>query len=265
MKTRVLPLVLPTLAAMLAVADPAGPPVPTPPGEAPAAPRIVQTAWLGVKISRPGPEVRAHLPGLPKGTGFVIEGVEAGGPATVSGLMTNDVIWMMDDQLLVNEAQLAVLLSQHQPGQAVKIDYFRGGQQSVARLVLGEAPAGNGFEIDRSQPPLVTAQAQPGTPMRIINVPSRTACIDNEDGKAELTMDHNGFQLVIADSVGRTTYEGPLFDNHGRIAAPSAWRERVESLHAALLESMERAQSTRRPRLRVIPKALDAEAGVPGE
>ncbi len=268
MKTRVLPLVFPTLAAMLAVADPAGPPVPPVPTSsdvAPAAARNLQSAWLGIKISRPSPEVRAHLPSLPKGTGFVIEGVEAGGPATLSGLVANDVIWMMDDQLLVNEAQLAVLLSQHQPGQTVKIDYFRGGQQSVARLVLGEAPAENGFEIDRSQPPLVTAQAQPGTPMRIINVPSRTACIDNEDGRAELTMDRNGFQLVIADSVGRTTYEGPLFDNHGKIAVPAAWRERVESLHAALLESMERAQATRRPRLRVIPKALDAEADAPGE
>jgi hypothetical protein len=194
---------------------------------------------------------------LPKGTGFVIEKVETGGPAAVSGLEANDVICSLDDQLLVNEAQLAVLLSQRKPGQEVVIEYFRGGRSASAKLVLGEAPAGSGFEIERRLPPLVTAQAPPGTPTRIINVPSRTASIDNEDGKAELTMDRRGVQLVISDSLGRTIHEGPLFDNRGRIAVPVEWRERVESLHAALLESMQSAQSPRRPRLRVIPKLPD--------
>ena len=78
--------------------------------------------------------------------------------------------------------------------------------------------------------------------------------IENEDGRAELTMGRDGLRLVISDERGNTIHEGALFDERGMISAPPKWRERVESLHAALLESMSRSQTARRPRLRVIPR-----------
>lgn len=253
MKKQFLSLVPLVLVAVLAAADQANPPQ-SPPVAKAAAASVRNGAWLGVKISRPGAEVRAHLPGLPKGTGFVIERAEAQGPAKAAGLLANDVIWKLDGQLLVNEAQLAVLLGQHRPGDEVEIDYYRFGKQASTKLILGEAPLGVGFDVKRGLPPLVTAQALPGMPTRIVNVPSRTASIDNEDGRAVLTMDRTGIHLVISDDQGRTSHEGPLFDVKGRITVPVEWRERVESLHAALIESIQRAQPPRRPRLRVIPR-----------
>jgi hypothetical protein len=167
----------------------------------------------------------------------------------------------MDGQLLINEAQLAVLLGQRRPGQKVAIDYFRGGRGASAAVELGEAPLGSGFEIEQAGPPLVTRPPRPGMPMRIIEVPSRTATIDNDDGSARLTADRDGFRLAISDARGRVIHEGPLFGAEGRLEAPAEWRERVESLHAALVESIEQARPGRRPRLRVIPMIPEVSEG----
>jgi len=213
-----------------------------------------KTTRLGITLARPGSEVRAQLPALPKGSGFVLEKVEAGGPASQAGLIGNDVIWRMDGQLLINEAQLTVLLSQRRPGDVVEIEYFRAGQEGKVKLTLGNAPPGRSFEMIRPGQSLVTGPPLPGMPVRVINVPSRTATMDNDDGRAELTSDRTGINLVISDSQGRTVHEGPLFDAQGQVTAPVEWRERVESLHEALVESIQRTRPVRQPRLRVIPR-----------
>jgi hypothetical protein len=258
-------IVLPGLAAMLVSAEPTAPSstekaaaaakraVSAPPRSFAMPPR------LGVTLARPAGDLRAQLPELPEGCGFVIEKVDSAGPAEKAGLAAHDVIWQMDGQWLINEAQLTVLLAQHQPGDAVKIDYFRAGKAGEAELLLGAALPGQGFETTQPGPPLVTRPPLPGMPVRWVDVPSRTASIDSDDGRAELTADRNGLRLVISDSDGRTIQEGLLFDSKGEINAPPAWRERVKSLHAALIESLQRAQTARKPRLRVIP-SLDRES-----
>jgi len=252
-------LILPVLAGVLVAADPVAK---STPGDA-AKPEVGKlagsTPWLGVTLLRPGSEVRAQLPELPRGSGFVLQKVEAGGPASRAGLVAHDVIWRMDGQLLINEAQLSVLLSLRRPGEAVEIDYFRAGKVGNGKLTLGIAPRGGSFEMIRPGQSLVTGPPLAGMPVRVVNVPSRTASMDNEDGRAALTSDRTGINLLISDAEGRTVHEGPLFDARGRLTAPVEWRERVESLHAALVESIRRAQPARQPRLRVIPRPLDKE------
>lgn len=216
----------------------------------------VSTSWLGVRIERPTEELRAQLPALARGTGFVIETIERDGPAQAAGLQSHDVLWRLDDQLLINEAQLAVLLGLHQPGDVVRLDFYRGGKPMQSEVKLGEPPAGPGFQMAEDNTPFVVGGADPALPLHIVNVPRRSATVEHPDGRAEVTVDESGFRLTISDPEGRTIHEGPLFDAQRRLLVPEAWRERVESLHSTLMESLRRAQgapNNRPPRLRVIP------------
>jgi len=211
-------------------------------------------SWLGISIERPPPEVRAQLPGLSPGVGFVIKKVTRGGPAENAGLQPNDVIWKLNNQLVINEAQLWVLLGLWKPGETVRIDYFRGGLPATAELTLGKAPGRGGFDLTPDNSPFVIGPPGTGMPLHIVDVPRREARVENDDGQAVLTFDQNGFRVKISDPKGHTIHEGPLFDANGKMSVPGAWRERVESLHSTLAESLKRARGTRPPRMRVIPK-----------
>ena len=272
------------LAAWIAATAVAKPPLPAPPAGDAAVPEVAAAGvpsadesaerrwrkskcrgalapktWLGVRLFRPTPEVIAQLPELPPGTGFVIEGLVDDGPAAAAGLEPNDVFWRMDGQILVNEAQLAVLLAMQHAGDVVKLDYFRGGRPAQAELTLGEARSGRGFEVAEDAAPVVIGGVPPGVPMHIVNVPSRSATIEHPDGRAVLTVDEDGFRVAISDPLGRTVHEGPLFRRDGSMRVPAAWRERVESLHATLTAALRKASSTRPPRIRVIPRQEPGE------
>jgi len=210
-------------------------------------------SWLGVSIERPSPELRAQLPGLASGIGFVIKKVNSGGPAENAGLQPNDVIWKINDQLLANEAQLWVLLGLWKPGETVRIDYLRGGQAADTELTLGKSHGRGGFDLARNDGPFFIGP--PGTGLHIVDVPRREASVENDDGQAVLTVDQTGFRVKISDPQGKTIHEGPLFDANGKINVPKAWRERIESLHSTLAESLKRVRGARPPRMRVIPKA----------
>jgi hypothetical protein len=218
----------------------------------------ISTSWLGVQINRPGAEVRAQLPALLPGTGFVVEKIEAGGPAAAAGLLPHDVLWRFDEQLLINEAQLTVLLGLHEPGDLVRIEFYRGGKPMLGEVKLGEAPPGQGFQVARDGTPFFVGASGPQIPLHIVNVPSRSATVEHPDGRAVLTADEGGLRLMISDSQGRTIHEAPLFDSQGQMRMPEAWRERVKSLHSTLIESLRRSQVARPPRIRVIPPPAGA-------
>ncbi len=212
-------------------------------------------SWLGVSIERPPPEVRAQLPGLSPGVGFVIKRIDRGGPAENAGLQANDVVWKINDQLLINEAQLWVLLGMWKPGVIVRIDYFRNGRPANVELTLGKAPENGGFDLARNDGPFIVGPPGTGIPLHIVDVPRREASVENDDGRAVLTVDQAGFRVKISDPRGRTIHEAPLFDANGKMRVPEEWRERVESMHSTLVESLKRARGVRPPRMRVIPKA----------
>ncbi len=212
-------------------------------------------SWLGVNIDRLTPEVRAQLPDLAPGVGFVVREANEDGPAENAGLQANDVVWKINDQLLINEAQLWVLLGMWKPGEVVRIDYFRGGRPASAKLTLGKAPGRAGFDLARNDGPFIVGPPGSGIPLHIVDVPRREASVENDDGQAVLTVDQAGFRIKISDPQGNTIHEGPLFDANGKMQVPEEWRERVESMHSTLTESLKRARGVRPPRMRVIPKA----------
>lgn len=99
--------------------------------------RTGPVTFLGVATIEVPKEVSAQLPLLPD-TGLLIGAVAPDSPASKAGLQESDVLSKFDDQILITQRQLAVLISNHKEGDAVKLTYFRKGQQMETMASLGQ-------------------------------------------------------------------------------------------------------------------------------
>lgn len=104
---------------------------------APLKSKMVQATYLGVTGDRVSPALNSQL-NLPKGLGLVITHVAADSPAEAAGLKKHDVLHKLDDQLLVNFEQFAVLVRLHEPGDTVTLSVIRGGQPAEVTATLSE-------------------------------------------------------------------------------------------------------------------------------
>jgi hypothetical protein len=234
-----------------AAAPAAGDPAPAPGVADGAQAASGSSPWLGLRVAKVVPELRSQVPDLPPGVGFTVERIDAGGPAESAGLRRHDVIWQMDGQLLVNEAQLAVLLGLRRPGQVVELDYFRAARPRRLQLKLGAAPPGFVLSVDEVGERVVIAPPDRKMPVRIVDVPTRTATIDNMDGRAVLTRTEGGYEATITDRDGRTVWQGAVPREGAPDKVPVAWRERVVSLRDTLAQASPCRH--RPPRLRIVP------------
>jgi S1-C subfamily serine protease len=73
--------------------------------------------------------------------GIVVGAVVPGSPAAAAGLQPRDIITAVDGQQLTDESSLAQLLSQHQPGDTVRLTVIRNGQQQDVPVTLGNMPS----------------------------------------------------------------------------------------------------------------------------
>src|SRR5688572_24905829 len=71
---------------------------------------LTNTPWLGLQVGRLDEALRAHVPNLPPGFGFVVTSVDPGGPAERAGIQQHDIFWKFNDQWVTNEAQIFALL-----------------------------------------------------------------------------------------------------------------------------------------------------------
>lgn len=99
--------------------------------------RTGPVTYLGVATMEVPKEVSAQLPLLPD-TGLLIGAVAPDSPAAKAGLQDSDVLSKFDDQILITQRQLAVLIANHKEGDAVKLTYFRKGQQMETTASLGK-------------------------------------------------------------------------------------------------------------------------------
>ncbi len=236
------------LAAVLADESTAPPPVITAARVA-TAPR----AWLGLQVSKPDESIVAHLPSLPTGIGFVIRLVDKDGPADAAGLRVFDVLWKMDDQMLVNEGQLAALLRLSKPGDKVTLHGFRAGKPLEFVLKLGEAPPNS-----RMLPGEIVDQAilpgdPPQSPMRLVNIAEKRASYSTEDGRVEVLRAGDVHEIKITGPKGDTIYEGEIPVGGSLKEIPEGWRRRVHALTRGLEHALEgRVMTARQPRPRVV-------------
>jgi serine protease Do len=100
----------------------------------------VPVTFLGVETMPASPTLVAQL-GLADGTGLVVTNVVPDSPAT-SVLKEHDILVKLDDQLLIEVRQLAVLVRNHKEGDEIALTYIRGGKQQTAtvKLVTREMP-----------------------------------------------------------------------------------------------------------------------------
>ena len=91
--------------------------------------------FLGVEAS-PAPDALAAQLGLGRGTGLVIGHVAPKSPAE-GVLQQHDILLKLDDQILIEGHQLAVLIRNHKEGDEVTLTYIRGGKQATAKVKLG--------------------------------------------------------------------------------------------------------------------------------
>ncbi|HEX4040016.1 MAG TPA: trypsin-like peptidase domain-containing protein [Acidobacteriaceae bacterium] len=109
---------------------------------------------LGIRTLPIGPDLASQM-GLPAQYGVLIENVVPNGAAEHAGLhggsqvaylgnqqisIGGDLIVAIDGQEVTNSQDIAEIMDQHQPGDAVTVTFFRGRRKMTARVTLGEAP-----------------------------------------------------------------------------------------------------------------------------
>jgi len=231
--------------AMLAVTAAAEEPS-TPPAERPDAPVARGLPWIGFDVGQLDAATRAHAPQVPKGAGFLVMSVVEGGPADEAGIRPYDIVWRLGDQLLVNEAQLAVLLQLHQPADEVRVTLVRSGEVRELGLTLGVAPASGAPRAIPAGP-----TSMPG-PVSRVYPQDRTAEIVLDDGSMARLW-HQGDRpfVKITGAEGELIYEGGVREN-GESKIPEEWRCTVGALFRGLYRAERSDQQGRRPRPRVV-------------
>jgi len=203
--------------------------------------RGISTPWLGLTVGRLDDAVRAHVPGLPQGIGFVITDVAAGGPAEKSGVKAYDIFWKFDDQMIANEAQLLTLLRLKKDGDEVNLGLHRSGESLTIPVVLVHP------KVDQALGRSLIIPAD--TPMKVLNPAERSATIDTADGKAVLTLVNGQSAVKIVSKSGSVVFEGPTTDAQGVSLVPDPWKPRVGALERALAHAIRGGNRAQRDRV----------------
>lgn len=94
-------------------------------------------AYLGVVTRGAGPDIAAQLK-LGEGFGLIVEDVLPESPAAAAGVQPNDLLRLLDDQLLVNPAQLEALVRRAGKDKEVTLTLLREGTEQKVTVKIGE-------------------------------------------------------------------------------------------------------------------------------
>ena len=216
--------------------------------------QLTNAAYLGVSTSAVPAALSQHL-GLPEGVGLVVDFVEDDSPAKAAGVRQYDILKKIDDQILVNAQQLAVLIRSHKAGEEVKVLLVRGGKEQTVTAKLAERPGkplGDMFIFD--QPNANWAQRSVVVPNQR---PQRQDRNRNETGSGRRTMSvwrDNDMTITIsegegqarhvkaADKSGKTIFEGDLKNDEDRAKLPPNVAEKVRQMEAKTFPAEKKAE-----------------------
>jgi serine protease Do len=99
--------------------------------------KMKPTAYVGVVTSAVPPALSAQL-GLGEGFGLVVDEVVPESPAKAAGIERYDVLKQLNEQQLVDPAQLATLVRGHGKDKEVAVTIIRKGQEQKLNLKIGE-------------------------------------------------------------------------------------------------------------------------------
>ncbi len=188
-------------------------------------------AFIGVATSLATPSLREQL-SLPPGVGLVVDSVDPDSPAEQAGIQPHDVLHKLDDQILVNVQQFAVLVRTCKPGERVALTVIRKGQPIRSEVTLAERML---LPIDESpqrvQPSTGATQPiplpRPGTG-RMSGVITHT---DN-DHIITITTHDDSTSVTVKDRTGKVICEGPLDTPEDRAKIPADLRAKIERIES---------------------------------
>ncbi len=99
----------------------------------------VVRGWLGVQIQSVSQGIADSL-GLKQAEGAIVGEVMDGSPAQKAGFKVGDAITAVDGQPVKDLRDLALRISQMDPGTKVTVTYWRGGESHTADVTLGTLP-----------------------------------------------------------------------------------------------------------------------------
>lgn len=223
-------------------------------------------AFLGVETQPVSAAMAAQL-GLARGTGLIVNHIVPKSPAA-DVLNEYDVLLNLDDQILIETRQLAVLIRLHKEGDEIGLTYLRAGKKTTTRVKLGKtdvpknalggawgtppgarfemltSPGGEPREIDHVLS--MMQGAHNGDPVRIqiernggpgframtLNTGNSNLVFSDDKGSLELSLQNGKKRLVARDPKGAEIYSGPVTTPEERRALPPELRERLEHLEA---------------------------------
>lgn len=217
-------------------------------------------AWLGLNVSKPDDTITSQLPLLPPGIGFVVNVIEEGGPADKAGVRKLDLFWKLNEQLLVNEGQLATLLRLSRPGEEVVVSVFREGKSLDLKVILGVAKGCDGTALRRMLSESVMRSEDGAT--KIVNLGEKTARYSNEKGRAEVMRVSEGDSVRIFDPEGKLIYEVVMRGNPDYSDVPEGWRREISAMRRGLDHALsaKAVSGMRPPRPQIVqPEAPSSE------
>lgn len=107
-----------------------------PQGGPPAEAAMIRVGYLGLAAEPVSPELATQL-GLARGVGLTVVSVKADSPAAAAGVQQHDVLHKLDDQVLVNTAQLRTLVQNHAEGDTVTLTLIRQAQPVTVTATVG--------------------------------------------------------------------------------------------------------------------------------
>lgn len=221
-------------------------------------PDLESAAFLGVATSPADATLAAQL-GLPEGEGLVVQEIVPGSPAD-GVLQRHDILLKLDDQVLVDPRQFAVLVRNHKKGDEVTLAYLRQGKQAAVAVRLAEhdvpklsaldgefqdgPPAFNRDEVDRALalmkgPPaersimIYRGGPTPDAPLireMSVNPANSDLTYKDDKGSLHLTIKDGKKSLVATDPNGKELFSGPIDTPEDRKALPPEVRERLDRI-----------------------------------
>lgn len=201
-------------------------------------------SYLGVSAT-PAPAVLRKQLQLPEGMGLVVEIVVPESPAAKAGLQRFDVLQKLDEQLLINPQQLAVLVRSHKPGEEISLGIIRDGKPTTVSAKLEER------EVEPLEEQEMGEIGNAGQPWRVIQLPrepqirlkeilggdrlrqgpsSSTTWVTGEQSFT-LTVDSGGHRTFVArDKEGKTVFDGPIDTPEQREKLPPELKKKLAEL-----------------------------------
>ncbi|MGN6369549.1 MAG: S1C family serine protease [Phycisphaerae bacterium] len=157
-----------------------------------------KAAYMGIATGPVSSVLRDQLK-LHRGMGLVVLYVEKGSPADQAGLLQNDVLEKLDDQLLVNTPQFTALVRAQKPGDEVTLSYIRAGKHLTTRvkLIEKEVPVLEDSGTFRIAPQFV--------PLPTPSNPGQQLSFGVPPGAGALQWQHGQRKTVTANPDGSTT------------------------------------------------------------